>query len=362
VSEPAFSIGCILGRACVVITYACVREIKTARIPTFLRFYSLFHSNMDKTEKERRIAHLLNDASAYGLKNENLTLLIDEYFCANVDSGSDSEGSDSDWDDRPNTSATGLPSETLNPSNELENQARTSDNPPTPATGLPSEIKPSDELENKARPADNPPTPATGLPIETKPSDDLENQAWIADSGSEAEAEFDDEVISENYGMVDDASKIESVIIRTASEKLDMDLVDPPEISSRCGCSCQLFNGKRCIEQFSKEEIDNIQLSVMEMTPSEKDLLLLGIICSSVNNSANTMKSRKKPGQQDVRRHARIRWFYYQHFRICRATFLHIMVMSKTKLTAVKKWYLKHGLLPRKKLSGNLKIKSINKD
>src|SRR6218665_3530867 len=290
---------------------------------------------MDKTEKERRIAHLLNDASAYGLKNENLTLLIDEYFCANVDSGSDSEGSDSDWDDRPNTSATGLPSETLNP---------------------------SDELENKARPADNPPTPATGLPIETKPSDDLENQAWIADSGSEAEAEFDDEVISENYGMVNDASKIESVIIRTASEKLDMDLVDPPEISSRCGCSCQLFNGKRCIEQFSKEEIDNIQLSVMEMTPSEKDLLLLGIICSSVNNSANTMKSRKKPGQQDVRRHARIRWVYYQHFRICRATFLHIMVMSKTKLTAVKKWYLKHGLLPRKKLSGNLKIKSINKD
>src|SRR6218665_627559 len=105
-----------------------------------------------------------------------------------------------------------------------------------------------------------------------------------------------------------------------------------------------------------------VRSGVMEMTPSEKDLLLLGIICSSVNNSANTMKSRKKPGQQDVRRHARIRWFYYQHFRICRATFLYIMVMSKTKLTAVKKWYLKHGLLPRKKLSGNLKIKNINKD
>lgn len=52
---------------------------------------------------------------------------------------------------------------------------------------------------------------------------------------------------------------------------LDIDLVDAPEISSRCGCSCQLLDGKHSIEQFSKEEIDNIQLSVMERKSSEKD-------------------------------------------------------------------------------------------
>ena len=37
---------------------------------------------MSKNERERRNACLLNDASAYGLRNENLTPLIDDYFNA----------------------------------------------------------------------------------------------------------------------------------------------------------------------------------------------------------------------------------------------------------------------------------------
>lgn len=69
---------------------------------------------MNNTDKECRIARLLNDASACGLKNQNLTQLIDDYFNASDGSGSESEGFDTDYEDipKPPTSATSSPSET----------------------------------------------------------------------------------------------------------------------------------------------------------------------------------------------------------------------------------------------------------
>ena len=116
-----------------------------------------------------------------------------------------------------------------------------------------------------------------------------------------------------------------------------------------CHCHCQVNNGLRCIEQFTEEDQNAIKLNVQELTLQEKDILLLGVISCSINASDTTLKTRKK---NEKRKISRIRYFYYEHKRICRDTFLFLMDINKGKLNNLKKWYLEHSLVPRKKCSG----------
>jgi len=88
-------------------------------------------------------------------------------------------------------------------------------------------------------------------------------------------------------------------------------------------------------------------------------LLLLGIICASINASKETLSMKKlKVG----RKATRIRYFYYEHRRICRDTFLFLMDISKDKLTNLKKWYLANGIYPRKKKSGGRRKTALSFD
>ena len=78
-------------------------------------------------------------------------------------------------------------------------------------------------------------------------------------------------------------------------------------------------------------------------------MLLLGIICASINASEETLSVKKlKVG----RKATLIRYFYHEHRRICRDTFLFLVDISKDKLTNLKKWYLANGIYPREKKSG----------
>ncbi|KAI0237073.1 hypothetical protein LSAT2_012447 [Lamellibrachia satsuma] len=122
---------------------------------------------------------------------------------------------------------------------------------------------------------------------------------------------------------------------------------DSPEI--RCHCNCRLWDGKPCIDQFDDSTRNEIKLNIMEMTPSEKDLVLLGVISCSIN-TADTTLSKTQPATE--RKKNRIRAFSYAHRRICRDTFLYLFNMSNNHLNAVKKHFKENGLVPRKKKSG----------
>lgn len=79
---------------------------------------------MNKTKK----GLFIKRCKACGLKNESVTQLTDDYFNANNNSGNESEGYDIDYEDIPNvpTSTTGSQSETISP-NVLENEAMIAD-------------------------------------------------------------------------------------------------------------------------------------------------------------------------------------------------------------------------------------------
>lgn len=116
-----------------------------------------------------------------------------------------------------------------------------------------------------------------------------------------------------------------------------------------CHCHCHLFDGQRCSEQFVPEETETIRMNMQEMLPYEKDLVLLGILSCSINATKNTLRTNRR---NVSRKKNRIRFFFYEHKRICRDTFLYLMDISKGKLDNLKDWYIKHGMVPRKKRSG----------
>ena len=86
-----------------------------------------------------------------------------------------------------------------------------------------------------------------------------------------------------------------------------------------------------------------------ELTPYEKDLLLLGMLSTSINNSELTARVKKK---NDTRQLSRIRFFYYGRHRLCRDAFIYLVEISREKLTNLKKHFTQHGLIPKRKKSG----------
>ena len=146
-----------------------------------------------------------------------------------------------------------------------------------------------------------------------------------------------------------DESETDEQLLENAIRRAEVNFDFIPCPQKVCHCHCQLNNGLRCIEQFTEEVQNAIKLNVQELTLQEKDILLLGVISCSINASDTTLKTRKK---NEKRKLCRIRYFYYEHKRICRDTFLFLMDISKGKLNNLKKWYLEHGLVPRKKRSG----------
>ena len=91
-------------------------------------------------------------------------------------------------------------------------------------------------------------------------------------------------------------------------------------------------------------------MNMAEMTPYEKDLLLLGMISQSINDSQMTVRTHQINSE---RKRTRLTNLYYGHKRICRDTFMFLMNICTDKLAALKRHYEKNGLTIRKKKSGN---------
>ncbi|KAI0228786.1 hypothetical protein LSAT2_020782, partial [Lamellibrachia satsuma] len=143
--------------------------------------------------------------------------------------------------------------------------------------------------------------------------------------------DVDDDDLEET--AADDAHREEEGAMDRAANMFEC--INMPQ--KKCHCVCKLHNGQPCISQFSDENQESIRLNTQELSAYEKDLLLPGIICASINASEETLSMKKlKVG----RKATRIRYFYYEHRRICRDTFLLLVDISKDKLTHLKKWYL----------------------
>lgn len=94
------------------------------------------------------------------------------------------------------------------------------------------------------------------------------------------------------------------------------------------------------------------RLNLAELTRSEKDVLLLGIICTSINAGPETMRGG---GKKNVSRDkTRIRQFHFEHHQLCRDGFCFLFEVSRQTLTNLKKHYLENGFVPRKIKSGEL--------
>lgn len=95
-------------------------------------------------------------------------------------------------------------------------------------------------------------------------------------------------------------------------------------------------------------------MNMAELTRSEKDILLLGMICAHINTSATTVSQKRKKGTNLERKLTRMRDLTYEQRRLCRFGFFYLFDTSLGTFTALKKHYLENGLIPRKLSAGIL--------
>ncbi|XP_072029328.1 uncharacterized protein [Amphiura filiformis] len=112
----------------------------------------------------------------------------------------------------------------------------------------------------------------------------------------------------------------------------------------KCLCKCV----QNCKEQFTLEERVRMRDAIAEMTPQEKDWVLLGVISASINDSgvASAGKRQTKERQRTFIR------YKYGHRQICRDMFTYLFQISRTKLDTMKKHFLAQGFAPYQKKSG----------
>jgi hypothetical protein len=94
-----------------------------------------------------------------------------------------------------------------------------------------------------------------------------------------------------------------------------------------------------------------VRIDMAELSRSEKDMLLIGIIATHLNAGEMTASSHKV---QKERERSRIRELHYLDKPLCFYGFLYVLDLSKSTFTSLKSHFLANGLAPRKIKSGIL--------
>ncbi|XP_011662879.2 uncharacterized protein LOC105437692 [Strongylocentrotus purpuratus] len=261
---------------------------------------------------DKTVASLLNDASACGMDVHGLTEHLADYFA--------------------------------NPTEPLAAGERGTPSSPRPSSDSESE---SDEFEEAG--------PGPAEPCESRDESGDESD-WVDEAEEPMDLSSDNESVIRRPGPVIDDVEEEAAAATNLAQQIDLDLEPLKDRVNKC--NCRIFNGRRCIEQFSVAEQESIRYSTKELTEFEKDLLLLGIISSSINDGNMTQGKKSKPME---RKNTRMRNFCYGQKRICRYTFFYLMEIGPQKFTNLKKWYASNGLIPRRKKSGGRRGKKLLK-
>eukprot|EP00057_Strongylocentrotus_purpuratus_P021521 XP_011675995.1 PREDICTED: uncharacterized protein LOC105436453 [Strongylocentrotus purpuratus] len=234
---------------------------------------------------DKTVASLLNDASACGMDVHGLTEHLADYFA--------------------------------NPTYQpLAAGERGTPSSPRPSSDSESE---SDEFEEAG--------PGPAEPCESRDESGDESD-WVDEAEEPMDLSSDNESVIRRPGPVIDDVEEEAAAATNLAQQIDLDLEPLKDRVNKC--NCRIFNGRRCIEQFSVAEQESIRYSTKELTEFEKDLLLLGIISSSINDGNMTQGKKSKPME---RKNTRMRNFCYGQKRICRYTFFYLMEIGPQKFT-----------------------------
>lgn len=130
-----------------------------------------------------------------------------------------------------------------------------------------------------------------------------------------------------------------------AFEYLEADTSESSKVEAfiRESCGCQLGEQEKpCSSTIAKEEFVDCRNNCLELTSTELDMTLLGVIHSSINCSELSTSGRT----EKARKRTRIPFFYHGR-RICRKTFLFLHRIHQRRFYSLLKHYKKNGLSVR---------------
>ena len=131
--------------------------------------------------------------------------------------------------------------------------------------------------------------------------------------------------------------------ISNTDDQFDDDMRQCTEFIQRT-CGCIKFGGKPCSSQFSAEYYLERRAQASLLTRSELDMVLLGSIMTTVQQSDNLIHGRHKP-EKRKRAHTT---YMHNGTPVCQVTFGFIFgIGRKHKITNIRNHYLENGIATR---------------
>ncbi|XP_064646608.1 uncharacterized protein LOC135499652 [Lineus longissimus] len=189
---------------------------------------------------------------------------------------------------------------------------------------------------------------ATLLNLNANDRDNLSNlvgeffgESWIDDQ-EDVQSDLDDGEESDEDEFDQTSGTFDSVMnSQAAAEYKECNAGDfgqaEWEKSSKFSCTCKHNDGQPCHQRYTAQDKVHRRMAMMQLTPREQMLVLLGKLSCGINSSEMTAKSRRK--EQTPWKLNQKTTFWLEGQRICRDTFMFLHVIGSPKrLTDHRKW------------------------
>ena len=171
----------------------------------------------------------------------------------------------------------------------------------------------------------------------------VEEEYFNPRPAEEHDDETDEQEESSDYSSNDDVDHETDWYIDFELSEFGASERSKVEAFMRETCGCALGdNGKSCSTTVKSEDIADCRNNCAELNSSELDLVILGMIHSSINCDEVSISGRKERKRQRTRIP-----FYFHGHRICLKTFLFMHRLHKTRFYSLVKHYRTNGLTLR---------------
>ena len=110
------------------------------------------------------------------------------------------------------------------------------------------------------------------------------------------------------------------------------------------GCSCTRWKGKSCSLQFTKDYVKDVQLSCMELTTTELDLVITGQLLACTNTSQRTITDVHQPVHYCCKQNHTN--FLHRGSPICTGTFRFLHAVGAKRMKNFLKSLKTNGIAP----------------
>lgn len=210
------------------------------------------------------------------------------------------------------------------------------------------------DFENLSKEASQHMKENVGITGENVGVDENDNNCFVLDADeSDEEFETQDIVVNDPASVVMDNVAAVNVDICNGVQ------ADATTTTFLCSKNCKLGgNGEPCYNTLDQDKVTEIRDNMKALTDYERDLILLGILSTGMNQSTMTC-SQKRSKQTERQRQRTV--YCIEGKRVCRETFKYVHAISQDKLSAVITHYKENGLTPRyKKSGGRRKARVLN--